>query len=188
MLAFMRTSGKATTRKCLLFGVACGRRAWHRLPDRTNRNAVVVAERYADGHVTEEEWEAAFRAAYGTGHAAHDPLLAATTLADVAADAIARAFVGTHLVVDEPDYLAERAAQAALLRCILGNPFRPLAPRPFPTAVVGLAQAVYGGDQELHAVLADALHELEEGAAAAHCRRTLHAKGCHVVDWVLQKG
>ena len=84
----------------------------------------------------------------------------------------------------------ERKAQAVLARCIFGNPFRPASPRPFPSHVVGLAEACYAAFPEVSdqfLILADALIELGEETAATHCRELLHAKGCHVVDWVLKK-
>jgi hypothetical protein len=97
-----------------------------------------------------------------------------------------------HLVESNPAWAAardaEQSCQARLLRCIVGSPFRPLAPRPFPAGVTGLAGAVYGGDSGLYAVLADALEDLGEPAAAAHCREPQHAKGCHIVDWILGRG
>ena len=37
---------------------------------------------------------------------------------------------------------------------------------------------------EEFAVLADALEELGEAEAAAHCRTEMHAKGCFVLDWI----
>ena len=40
---------------------------------------------------------------------------------------------------------------------------------------------------EQYLILADALEEQGEGQAAAHCREPLHAKGCHILDWILQK-
>ena len=73
-----------------------------------------------------------------------------------------------------------RRRHADLLREIFGNPFRPPAKRKFPAEVRGLAQACYDDP-----VLADALDDLGEDEAAAHCRRPGHVRGCHVVDWVL---
>ena len=49
---------------------------------------------------------------------------------------------------------------------------------------VGLAQACYD-DQSHYPLMADALADLGEEAAAAHCRQPRHVKGCHVVDWIL---
>jgi hypothetical protein len=83
------------------------------------------------------------------------------------------------------------AARASLLREVFGNPFRPLPARRFPVEVRGLAEACYAGFPEQSpdlAVLADALADLGEEAAAAHLRQGVHVKGCHIVDWVLGRG
>jgi hypothetical protein len=82
---------------------------------------------------------------------------------------------------------AEDAAQVELLRDVFGNPFRPPVKRRFPAHVRSLGRACYDGDAAAYAVLADALADLGEDAAAAHCREPGHVKGCHVVDWVLGK-
>jgi hypothetical protein len=61
-----------------------------------------------------------------------------------------------------------------------------------PAHVLALAQAVQAGFPEVrsedYAILADALDDLGEAEAAAHCRLTTHARGCHVIDWILEKG
>jgi hypothetical protein len=72
----------------------------------------------------------------------------------------------------------------------LGNPWRPLPPRAFPAHVTGLARTIYAAFPAVspeYAILADALEELGEADAAAHCRTGLHARGCHVVDWITGK-
>jgi hypothetical protein len=91
---------------------------------------------------------------------------------------------------DQPRHLrfaaaekAEHRAQCDLVREIFGNPFRPLPLRSFSAHVRGLAQAWYEGDALLLPLLADALADLGEQAAAEHLRQGNHVKGCHVVDW-----
>jgi hypothetical protein len=85
------------------------------------------------------------------------------------------------------DGKTEARLQPHWLRCLFGNPWRPLPPRPFPAHVSALARSIYAAfpvvSQE-YAILADALEELGEADAAAHCRSELHARGCHVLDWI----
>src|SRR5262249_46511783 len=55
MLIFLK--GKASERKMRLFLVACARTAWDRFEDATLRKAVETAERYADGLVSEADFD-----------------------------------------------------------------------------------------------------------------------------------
>jgi hypothetical protein len=127
MLDFLR--GRPSERKLRLFACACCRRVWYLLRDKRSRRAVEVAEGYADGQATTEERAAARRAAAQltlrfTTAAAWYPAAAAYAAeyrawwaAEGAAEAVSR-----HA---EPKSVGpEHKAQAALLRCIFGNPFR----------------------------------------------------------------
>jgi hypothetical protein len=91
------------------------------------------------------------------------------------------------------DPMAETTALADLLRCVFGNPFRPLAFDPAwrtPTAVA-LAEATYAArDFAGLPVLADALEDAGCDAAEllAHLRGPgPHARGCWALDAVLGK-
>ncbi len=92
--------------------------------------------------------------------------------------------------------LMESHAQVALLRCIFGNPFRPVRVAPSwltwnGGTVPKLAQAIY--DERRFAdlpILADALEEAgcTDAAILDHCRQLgEHVRGCWVVDLCLGK-
>ena len=87
----------------------------------------------------------------------------------------------------------EMAAQADLLRCIFGNPFRPVTLNPSwrTSNVVGLAQSIYADRAfDRLPILADALEDAgcDNADILNHCRQPgEHVRGCWVVDLVLGK-
>lgn len=85
----------------------------------------------------------------------------------------------------------ENRIQAALLRCIFGNPFRPVvfADSWRTETAVALATGIYEDRAfDRLPILADALEEAgcDHSDVLTHCRgRGPHARGCWVVDGVL---
>src|SRR5262245_45833584 len=123
LLAFLHSRGRPSDRKLRLLAVACSRRLWPWI-DSLGRQAVEVAERFADGLVGPTELRAARLACQGAGGraswyaSATDPAIAARNAARSAqSGAASNAPVGS-----EAD---ELLAQAGLLRDIFGNVFRP---------------------------------------------------------------
>jgi hypothetical protein len=151
----------ASDRKLRLFACACCREAWDRISDRRIRAAVVVAENYADGRASEGSLGGAHR--YLDLEAAHEPVWALAYLATCRDERPPD-------VTAARDLLVSPAVQAALLRCIVGDPWRP-APRvgpddedPWTRAAWAVARQVARGIYDAHdfaslPVLADALEE-----------------------------
>jgi hypothetical protein len=181
-----------------VFAVACCRRIWHLLGDDRSRAAVEVAERWADGDASREELLVAFGEAEdataemrGRGDAAYHAASAADDLVygeklGLYDSWLEASLVGTQ---DRP----EGPAQAALVRDIFGNPFRPvtMAAGWLTSTVASLARGVYEERtfQRLP-ILADALEEAgcRDGELLDHCRgEGPHARGCWAIDLILGK-
>jgi hypothetical protein len=181
MLEYVR--GKASDRKFRLLGCACVRSVWSHLTDLRSREAVELAEVFADGKVTEEQVKmgitAAYQAAYG--QRTWTDWCAVSTLGKFPLEAVRCGHYETRCI---------------LLRCIFGNPFRPVTIDPTVLTWNGgtiprMAQAIY--DDRRFAdlpILADALEEAgcSEPAILSHCRSGgEHVRGCWVVDLLLGK-
>jgi hypothetical protein len=80
-----------------------------------------------------------------------------------------------------------------LLRCVVGNPFRPVIMNPtwLTPSVTGLVEAIYHERAfDRMPILADALEDAgcTNQDMLAHCRRGGdHVRGCWVVDLLLDK-
>jgi hypothetical protein len=196
MLEHLLAVGNPSDRKLRLFLCACCRRIWHLLADKRFRIAVEVAERFSEGHAPRRRLRSARAKLSVAGGSDPDRVefyqaiavfrataerLNRRQVADAAAAAASCA--GGDVVA----WRSEDGCQCRLLRCLFGNPFQTLSPRSFPPHVLGLADAIsqaFPAVSEDYAVLADALEELGATDAAAHCRQELHARGCHVLDWI----
>jgi hypothetical protein len=152
MLEFL--DGKIDGRLFMRFSVQCCKRIWHLLTDPRSRAVVEDTERFLNGEVSEEEpanvyptWYDAYQgdgiidAVEGNSHeaiqfVAHTGYLAAASVANACCDAVGydasrnvRENGGSGqetYAVWRPAELAERSAQADLLRATVGNPFRTL--------------------------------------------------------------
>jgi hypothetical protein len=216
MLAFL--GDRASDRKLRLFVCACCRWVDGLLADVRGLGAVETAERYADGTANPEELAAARDRAIGVaeldwyhnygwcwdlpGFEEWPTVLAAELSLGpeqtiLAAEGAVQCATDLERLGQKQKADDVRAAQAALLRDVFGNPFRPLEHAPaWRTPIVrSLAEAAYqerilpaGGLDPLRlAMLADALEEL--GAASDlidHLRGPgPHIRGCAAVDLLL---
>jgi len=152
---------RLSIRKKQLFYCAVDRLVWDRVSDYVYRYYVEVKERYADGRASKEEMEAANQATAG-----HEGILS-TAFAEL-------------------DSVPKR--ETALLRHVIGNPFKPYASPPsWPSTVLLLAASLYEG-QDCRLPLSDALEESGHGELAEHFRKEAwHPKGCYAMDLILGK-
>lgn len=211
MLPHLRTDDP---RKLRLFVCACCRRVWEMLFDERSKRVVETAELWADGQTTDRVLKAiqfagcladkptpsdisvlnrvkipkqyehdrrfyyAARAARSAGVLRKDWVVNSAWTARKAADNVRD----------------EEIAQCHLIRCIFDNPFRPVTFSPSwrTESAVALARTAYDTRNfSLLPILADSLEEADCDHAdiLAHCRdpKAIHARGCWVVDLVLDK-
>ena len=200
MLEFVQ--GGVSDRKLRLFAVACCRQIWHLLTDERSRQAVAVAERFAEGAASKSECQLAYTPAitvawvpeveafdchtYAAASAADIPL----NVSDIA-ELVQQSGADT-----SDDILRAKATQAGFLHCIFGNPFHPTAISPACLArnygtVRKIAQTIYEERAfDRMPILADALEDAgcTDRAILDHCRQPgEHVRGCWVVDLLLGK-
>ena len=220
MLASLQ--GRASERKLRLFLVGCARRVLPASPDGDTVEALAVAERFADGAESPHRLARA-RAALkvsrrsrvhpeaplDTGHISSVPAWhaareevgpAAIEGASCCAWSTSRgpSYGGPLVGVTVPTH--EFAAQAALLRDIFGNPYRPVSAPPAGKLpeVVALARAAYEQRRLPAGTLADRLlADVAQALVEAGCRdadvlnhfyrSAYHVRGCWLIDLLLGK-
>jgi hypothetical protein len=200
LAVLMRRGGNR--RRFHLFACACCREAWALLHDRRSRLAVRRVEQYADADESDRLRGVCnmANAAYHEG-ARRDgpfsaPALAARAAMWAATSGWCAAATGVALAL-EAAYGVTRPTttrrEAALLRDIFGNPFRPAAfsGELRTDTAVSLARRMYEArDFSAMPILADALQDAgcADEQILDHCRGSgPHVRGCWVVDLVLGK-
>jgi hypothetical protein len=200
MLDFL--GDEASERKLRLFACLCCRQSWRRFSDERSRQAVEVAERYADSQVSSQEREAAYRAANAARKKARTE--SQRIAAWVATLTVLPTYspYGTNDLGLLADWATGRGTlqrsrqQCHWLRCLFGNPFRTVAIDPTwllwnDGTVMKLAQGIYVEQAfDRLPILADTLEEAgcTEAEILAHCHSSgEHVRGCWVVDLLLEK-
>jgi hypothetical protein len=182
-------------RKLRLFGCACARRVWDLLSDECCREAVEVAERFADGQASPADLDAAKQASgialerNGLAGVTGPRYCAMGTAWSTTRDPGSAAMYPLWVFTDAED----REWQVSMLRDIFGNPFYKIdcTQSPLSPEVIGLARSVYeNGVFDQLPQLADALEQVgcSEAEILEHCRHQReHVRGCWVIDTVLGK-
>jgi hypothetical protein len=224
MLEFLQ--GHASDRKLRLFACACCRRIVRLSDGQHLVIAIESAEQHADGLATTEEmlaaWEAADQAVWAFNGVASEQLALAAiewaTKKYSAQDCARACRRALEAFEQEQAWLPwgrrsanwwsdmrakvemtlaeERTYQADLLRCIIGNPFRPMPIDPAWVSwsggtLVKMAEAIYEDRAfDRLPILADALEEsgCDDAGILGHCRQPgEHVRGCWVIDLILGK-
>jgi hypothetical protein len=210
MLSFLEP--RASNRKLQLFAVACCRRAWAFGTDPRQRELVEAAERFADGLLSQVEFDGIRDAVIELSASYPDEApwgpsryMTAATLhargggaAKHAARFAARGLAGLAGEENSPGWLAalqaEVTAQCAVLRDIYGPPFRPFRFDPVWLSGEGLPASELaneieaGGRYEDLSSLADELERsrCNNRVVLDHCREPgTHVHGCWVLDALL---
>jgi hypothetical protein len=164
LLAALR--GQASERKLRLFACACCRRVWHLLKHEASRRAVEVAERYADDRADDVEREIAWRSSNiaktsGLGGTTTFPASRAARACADSKPSVAALEASRH-ATEAGNLKRERREQIRLLRCVFGNPFRPLSFDPDwrTSTAIALARGIYDECAfDRMPILADALQD-----------------------------
>jgi hypothetical protein len=183
---------KVSGRKDRLIAIACSRLVWPLLTDWRSRRAVEVAEKFADGEASDEEFATALAAVKWSRTASPGDLARQSAQGWYPA----AIHVALHLAQHHGQPSEPERKLALLMRDVLGNPFRKTALERNWTAwndgtVPKLARAIYDDRAfDRLPILADALEDAgcENAAVLHHCREPgEHVRGCWVVDLLLEK-
>jgi len=168
--------------RCALFRIA-----WYQLPDDLLRQAVTIAEEFADDLCTREKAMLVRREVALTAHWLKSPFVEGCyQLLDPTAHRQSSRYLPSGL-------LYTGTLLADLIRDIFGNPFKPVAFNPNwrTSDVTAMARGMYETrDFSAMPILADALQDAgcESDEVLNHCRGPgPHVRGCWVVDQVLEK-
>ncbi len=189
--------GTASDRKLRLSACAFCRRAPRLFAEPTSQKALDLIENFSDGKANERALWALLNLEAGVGGKHGSQVMVADVPAwwkITMALREAKPELVTQLAAElNRGKREESAAQARILNCVFGNPFRPVAidPACLTPRVQTLAQSIYAdrrfGDMPL---LADALAEAgcTDADILDHCRQPGdHVRGCWVVDLLLGK-
>ena len=176
------------------------------MPDERSRHAVIVAEKWADHLVVENERQEAQAAAQDVWDNEAN-VIGADDSAAWSADVLVRGeFIGDQWVFQNERWasmvasgvlevagIQEQPVQASYIRCLIGNPFRPVSVDPswLTSTVVTLAEGIYQERAfDRLPILADALQDAgcDNDDILTHLRSEgPHARGCWCLDLLLGK-
>jgi hypothetical protein len=201
MLQFLRVYRRADKtkngrRKLRLFACACCRRFWPSLSEQS-REALDIAERYADGEATKKDLGYAWRNSvrqYGRGLRTADGCAGHVVEAGAMTAAALVPMVCYSVVASTPkqhhELWNELYQQAAIIYDLFGSPFRTTAAdAASQIAVVDsvreLAEHIYHSRR--FDDLSDLAMKLEQAGCTdtdllEHCRQPEHFRGCWLVD------
>jgi hypothetical protein len=197
MLAFLRS--KASGRKLSWFAVACCRKDRLLMKDHRSRQAIEWTERLIEGLAGDDDSDAPSDGdCYLMAAAANHCMAVAWRAGDGDTEAAGQYVRWVIEGVSESSQNTGVALRghAALLRCVFGNPFCPVALDSSWLAwndgtVVKLAQGIYEERAfDRLPVLADALEDVgcSDLDILGHCRSGgEHVRGCWVIDLLLGK-
>lgn len=201
-LLHARTAQQMSCRKHRLFAIACCRRIWHLMGNKT-RKAVETAELFLERKVTAadlKKCEGSLRGSQKQARAAkracaptHQIRAASVWSALCAQLAAAQAERPGEVFNLDPGCRREELEQLPLLRDIFGNPFQPMTMEKawLTPTVKKMARALYEERNfDDMPILGDALEDADcdHKEILQHCRGDgPHVRGCWVVDLILGK-